>query len=203
MTDIALAAVRSDRMEASQIGCVDLPNPNQESLAMTFIPLTRAVPLLFTLLAMSAVAADRPASVLVVNGATSAVPVLVTNAQAAAAIPQTVYTDLFSTTTAAVMTAPGTGKKFIVKNVTMYLATNNSAVNLQDANCVLSLRQGSLSFAVATFSLQHADLLLSMGLSQGTYLVLGPNDALDMNCVSNPAGSSGRVSISGELVTAP
>lgn len=147
-------------------------------------------------------AADRSVAVTVTNPATAPVPVLVTNAQgAAAAMPKTVMTDLFANVTANVMPPPGPGKRFVVKHLAMYMASSSSGTPLSDANCMLEMHQGSISFTIGLYALQHADVIGAMGASLGEYLVLGPSDALDMICLSNPANSSGRITIGGDLLS--
>jgi hypothetical protein len=150
----------------------------------------------------SASAADRPVAVVVTNAAVTPVPVVVTNPQGGVApVPRTLLTDVSGSSTATVMPAPGAGKRFVVRYLAMFMVSNNSGVPLTDANCMLSLHQGSTSFTVATYTLQRADVLGAMGLSQGDYLVLGPTDSLDMLCMTNPANSGGRVTVGGDLLS--
>ena len=147
-------------------------------------------------------AADRSVAVTVTNAANAPVPVFVTNPQGvAASTPKSVMTDLSGNATASVMPPPGTGKRFVVKHLAMFMTSNSSGTLLSDANCMLMLHQGSTSFTVALYVLQHADVADGMGLSVGEYLVLGPTDTLDMTCLSNPANSSGRVTVSGDVLS--
>ena len=161
--------------------------------------------LVSSLLALSIVgaqAADRSVPVTVINAANTPVPVLVTNAQGgAASIPKSVLSNVFGNTTANVMAAPGTGKRFLVRHVAMFMTSNSSGTLLSDANCLLALHQGSTSFTIALYALQHADVASSMGLSLDEYIALGPADSLEMTCVSNPGNSSGRVTVSGDLLS--
>lgn len=163
-----------------------------------------AVLALLMLACTCAAAADRPDAVVVTNGANAAIPVLVTNPQSAAPpAPKTTFTDLSAGTSATVMPAPGAGKRFVVRHLDAYMASNISGVGMIDTNCVLSLHQGSTSFAIAIYPLRRTDLYGAMALSQSEYLVLGPADSLEMTCVSNPANTSGRATISGDVLTGP
>lgn len=149
-----------------------------------------------------AVAAPRPEAVVVINGTSAPVPVLVTNLQSVASpAPRSVVTNLFGSNAATVIPAPGVGKRFVVKHLNMFLSSNISGVPLTDANCVTSLHQGSTSFTIATYALQRASLADAMGLSQDEYLVLGPTDSLEMICLSNPGNSSGRATVSGDVLS--
>jgi hypothetical protein len=165
-------------------------------------PFAVLVPSLLAFAFAGASAADRAVAVTVTNVATAPVPVLVTNPQGGATpAPKSVATDLFANVTSNVMAPPGPGKRFVVKHLAVFLTSNSSGTLLADANCQLILHQGSISTTLELFALQHADLIGGIGLSVDDYLVLGPADALDMACLSNPANSSGRVTVSGDLLS--
>jgi hypothetical protein len=154
------------------------------------------------LVVASATAAERPVAVVVTNAAVTPVPVVVTNPQGGLApVPKSMLTDVSGAITANVVPAPGAGKRFVVKHLSMFMTSNNSGAPLTDANCMLSLHQGSTSFTIATYALQHADVVGALGLSQGEYLVLGPTDSLDILCLSTPANSGGRVTVSGDTLS--
>jgi len=147
-------------------------------------------------------AADRSVPVNVTNAVNAPVPVLVTNPQAGTgAVPRSVFTDVFGGVTANVLPPPGAAKRFVVKHLDMYMVGNISGVPLTDATCLLTLHQGSISFTIALHTLHPANVFGGMGLSLGEYLVLGPGDALDATCLSNPANSSGRFTVSGDLLS--
>jgi hypothetical protein len=167
-------------------------------------PFAIAAALMGALAFASASAADRAVPVNVVNATNAPVPVLVTNAQGATvAVPKSVMTDLFANMTANVMPPPGSGKRFVVKHLAIYMVSNNSGTSVSDANCMLTMHQGSMSFTLSLYALQRQDVVGGMGTSLGEYLVLGPADSLDMICLSNPANSSGRVTVSGDLLSGP
>ena len=161
-----------------------------------------AASLLLAFVSAAAVAADH---VVVTNGPTAPVPVLVTNPQGAAALPvqKSFFNDVFPSFTTSAVPAPGAGKRFGVRHISVIMFSNNSGNLLSDAGCFLSVHQGTVSFSMATLSLQHADTVGALGVSQPAYYVLGPTDTMDINCASNPPNSGGRVTISGDLVTGP
>lgn len=152
----------------------------------------------------SAAASDRPDNVVVVNGSNVPVPVLVTNpARLGASTPTTVFTDVFQRTSATIAANNTAGTRFVARHISMRMASNNSGIALTDANCVVSFRQGTSSFAIASFALQHVDLIGDLSSSRDLYIALSPNDALEAFCVANPANASGRVTVGGDVVPGP